>query len=56
MGTQIVQYLFYGIRLPYEWHEDWERDHTIDGVKPDFYQTFEPYMDGSHKLPRIPGK
>lgn len=44
MSTQINQYLIWGIRLPYKWHEEWERVNE----KPDgFYEHFEEFMDDS---------
>ncbi len=43
MSVQINQYLIYGIKLPYKWHNEWEKNN--EGK--DFYDAFRDYMDDS---------
>lgn len=43
MSTQINQYLMWGIKMPYEWQEDFKDD---DGAV-DFSERFEEFMDDS---------
>jgi hypothetical protein len=44
MSTQTNQYLMWGVSLPYEWHEEWEKQHGKPGG---FYDQFEDFMDDS---------
>lgn len=48
MSTQINQYLIHGIRLPYEWSEEWEQSHKDELPEYDgFYTRFEEYLSDS---------
>jgi hypothetical protein len=43
MSVQTNQYLIYGLRMPYKWHEQYEKEHNIN----DFYTHFEKFIDDS---------
>lgn len=47
MSVQTVQYLMWALRLPYEWHEEWESEHAKHFPKADFYEHFKDFIDDS---------
>lgn len=42
MSTQVNQFLMWGIRKPYSWHKQWEKE-----TGKDFSETFESFQDDS---------
>lgn len=46
MSTQINQFLVWGLKMPYQWHKDWERENQKINPE-DFYTRFQSFMDDS---------
>jgi len=44
VSTQVNQWFMWGIKVPYEWHDEWEKKNPDKG---EFYPYFESFMDDS---------
>lgn len=51
MSVQVNQFLMWGLRMPYDWHKQWEKDKDAD-----FCETFESFMDDSAFEPTVKHK
>lgn len=46
MSVQLNQFILWAIRMPYEWHEEWEKKQEPAGAV-DFYDRFQGFMEDS---------